>query len=780
MKNSFFRRLKPVIELPFLPIWLAPVILFSPLLFTGRPMFWGAVFLQFTPWRVIAFDQIFAGYTPLWNPFSGMGAPLVANYQSAIFYPPNWTLLPVYRYGGVDSLALGETWLVVLHLIWAALGMVFLLKQLGCGNFAQTLGALAFSLSGYLVARSSFLSINAAVAWLPWILLCCERMLADRRWSFRNIASGGIVIGMLLLAGHAQTAFYSLILSTCWVIYRGIWSGWERIAKTFFYWIEMVLLGCMLSAIQLLPTAEYLIQSQRASEIGYEYAVNYSFLPWRFLTLLLPNLFGTPANGTYMLRADAYWEDAIYIGVLPLCLAFGAIIFTLVKRDKGEEWTDRTRLIGFLGLSSVLAALIALGKNTPLFPFLYRNIPTFDLFQAPARWMIWLVLASSLIAGFGADAWRAPGKRARSWLNRVMMLGVTIILATMLGGWLIAALPKPFIIAFLTFGVSILIIALLAKHLPGAQKDNDQKQIIWRWLVIVFVSTDLLLANWQLNPAAEKGLYSMATSAARSARSWVGEGRLYIDSEDLSLLQYQEFFNFRDFRMEGKFKYIANALLPDANLYGGLASINNFDPLVPGRFATLMTRLENSDSQTRQKLLIQLGVTLIEQPVTDQQTVRFKPLEGAARIRWVNCAVGVGDGEAALEMLFKQAARAGTQKPVILEDSSITTGDCNDIFNNITIIKELPGELSVQVTSPVEGWLVISDTNFPGWAGWLDGKPVDIHQADYLFKAVKVPAGQHTIRMAYQPKSFWLGLGLSALCLVFLLLFSKIGRDQFK
>ncbi len=176
------------------------------------------------------------------------------------------------------------------------------------------------------------------------------------------------------------------------------------------------------------------MQSQRASEIGYEYAVNYSFLPWRFLTLLMANLFGTPADGSYLLKADAYWEDAIYIGLLPVCLAFAALIMAFMKK-KANDAPSRRGLTIFLAILALIASLIALGKYTSLFPFLYKYIPTFDLFQAPARWMIWLVFALSLMAGFGADEWRKPGKRGRFWLNLSLALGITMTFISIVAGY---------------------------------------------------------------------------------------------------------------------------------------------------------------------------------------------------------------------------------------------------------------------------------------------------------------------------------------------------------
>ena len=69
---------------------IAPVLLFLPALVTGKVLFWGTPVMQFIPWKYLAFESLRAGYLPLWNPFNGMGAPLLANYQLAFFYPPSW------------------------------------------------------------------------------------------------------------------------------------------------------------------------------------------------------------------------------------------------------------------------------------------------------------------------------------------------------------------------------------------------------------------------------------------------------------------------------------------------------------------------------------------------------------------------------------------------------------------------------------------------------------------------------------------------------------------
>lgn len=59
-------------------------------LLLGEVFFWGLPALQFYPWREYALALLRAGHLPLWNPYSGAGAPLLANYQSALLYPPAW------------------------------------------------------------------------------------------------------------------------------------------------------------------------------------------------------------------------------------------------------------------------------------------------------------------------------------------------------------------------------------------------------------------------------------------------------------------------------------------------------------------------------------------------------------------------------------------------------------------------------------------------------------------------------------------------------------------
>jgi hypothetical protein len=67
-----------------------------------------------------------------------------------------------------------------------------------------------------------------------------------------------------------------------------------------------------------------------------------------------------------------------------------------------------------------------------------------------------------------------------------------------------------------------------------------------------------------------------------------------------------------------------------------------------------------------------------------------------------------------------------------------------------------------RVTSNVPVLVVFEETYYPGWHARLDGEPVTIWKANYAFRGVVVPPGEHIIAMDYYPRTFDLGWKISA------------------
>jgi hypothetical protein len=72
-----------------------------------------------------------------------------------------------------------------------------------------------------------------------------------------------------------------------------------------------------------------------------------------------------------------------------------------------------------------------------------------------------------------------------------------------------------------------------------------------------------------------------------------------------------------------------------------------------------------------------------------------------------------------------------------------------------------PEQVVVDATAREDGYLVLMDTFYPGWTAEVDGKPAPIERADYLFRSVFLPQGQHRVVFKYAPSSFQTGVLVS-------------------
>ncbi len=834
-------------------VWAAPVVLLAPVWLVGKALFWGTPSLQFVPWRWIAGQMLEHAALPLWNPWSGMGAPLLANYQSALLYPPNWLLLIAQAAGEWMSVGSGsegqrlslglaawaQTWLVIFHLGWASWGMVRLSQRLGMKPLAQNISALSFGLSGYLVARAGFLSINAAAAWLPWSILAVESIIRPKpnEHPLRLWINSSVSFALLLLAGHAQTAWYILLLAMIWVIVRTptpaprrkggrLTVGFNTLAARLPGLARSIaisgmcgLVAVLLSAAQLLPTAEYLLQSQRAAQVDYRLAMTYSFWPWHFITLLAPGFFGSPVSGDYWGYAN-YWEDAVYIGILPALLALVAIS-RLFRKSTAEpsQSSEQTRpLVQFLVVIVSVSFLLALGENTPVFPWLYRHVPTFDMFQAPARFSLWAVFGLALLAGVGVEQWRRPVGSGVYWLRLGSMGAMAVTVGAGLAWLFLGDVSPTFIRAAALAGLWGTCAGLLGLTAPVGVEKKDSRtqdpilrrlllriapllikagtfpekgsmhsrpmpswwrtisepikrhfQARWEAVVVLVVAVDLLVAGFGLNPGVDLEFYSAPGEAALTVKNLAQDARLYLPAEDERKLKFDLFFRFDTFHPEVEWRALREVLLPNLNLVDGISSVNNFDPLVPGRYDRWMQALEEVAPDQRRVMLNLMSVGVVEDMVmTPNALVEFESLPAARRWRWLPCARFANHEDSAWQQVM-QAGEKLLDEYVVIEgyvSAGVADKTCEVGRNapaQIARISENANFLELQISSPAPGWLLVADTWYPGWRAYVNQTETRLFLGDYLFRAVWLPRGEHTVTLRYSPQSFRVGAIVSSI-----------------
>ncbi|HPV07918.1 MAG TPA: YfhO family protein [Aggregatilineales bacterium] len=723
-------------------------------LFLGEVLFWGLPLLQFYGWREMAFDLLRGGQLPLWNPLVGNGAPLLANYQTAIFYPPNWLYLILPTEYAMGFVAL-------LHVVWAGLGVMAYTRRLGVERLGQGVAGLAYALSGYVISRFGVLTITSTVAWLGWLLWAVEGLVrAGERAGARRAGWLAAIVALMLLAGHAQTSFYGLLLAGAYAVTRVVGrreAGQRSVAgsvlRPLAFALGAVVLGVMIAAVQLIPTFELMQTSHRAGGVDRLAALSYSFWPWHFLNFALPGMFGSPATGDYW-GYGVYWEDAVYIGLLPLVLAVRAL-WVWWQARRGTH-SPAQSVVPFYALMVVPVTVLALGWHTPVFPWLFDHVPTFDLFNAPARWMVLVVFGLSVLAGIGASDWHAA-RESGGWPGIGTVIGVALLIAGFAAGRMLGDLVKPsFVRSTLRLGVAVVLTGVVGLLLQ-AIRQRPHWRPAWEVAVLALIAADLVTAHWGLNPTIDSAIYHTRSAAVDLIPD--GTRTLILPADDYDA-KYEVLLDLDNFRADdaAHWRAVRESLIPNLPMLDGAASASNFDPLLVGHHAALLKEIEALDGEEGLARMAQLnaGLLLSLTPRADL------PLAGRAGPLY---AYTIPDP-------WPRAALATC-------DAGGETLSCERVPDGAArIVVDEPSRVVITTRSVRPAWLVLVDTDYPGWRASLDGEPVTIYRANGAFRAVEVPAGEHEVAFEYRPASVRIGGVVSAAALLVLARLLAPRRDK--
>ncbi len=357
-----------------LALGLLILLAFWPIGPAGRVIAGGDLFTYFYPYWAEGARALRAGRLPLWNPYLFMGVPLLANSQAGVLYPlnwPLWLLLPPHA---------ALHWSALLHLWLAGSGTyLYARAALRVGRLGAWAAGVAFALGGYLGAQVEHVNQLQALSWFPWALLLYERAVDRGDGRCWRGALGGLAIGigLMLLAGHTQSAFIGLMgLGVNALIPRPRVPLGRRLGVL----AGAAALGALLAAVQLIPTAELARYSVRSGGLPFNERVSFSLSPLYLARALLPG-YGQPV-------APEHLEYVAFIGVTGLLLALHASRFTL---QLPPLW---------LSLSGLF---LALGLYNPLYLLLARFVPGFAHFRAPARWLALWAFGAAALAGIGLD-----------------------------------------------------------------------------------------------------------------------------------------------------------------------------------------------------------------------------------------------------------------------------------------------------------------------------------------------------------------------------------------
>ena len=767
---------------------------FSALLFSptwGKVLFYRDLFLWSYPGIHFFQESLRAGELPLWSPHFFLGYPFLAEMAYAILYPLSLIQL-LFAVPLAMKLYPAVHYLLTGYLMWR------LLREWRLNQAAALFGALTWMASGYLVSMSLNFNYLAPACWYPGVLWCGHRLLQTRgrRWFLAT----GLVWALVLLSGDPQAFLLSGVLL---VLYAGLGGQTFLSVRTSGARTALPLLalaGALTSLLvmaQFLPSLEFGAWCTKVRGFEFEHATQWSFHPLRLLEFIWPEMWGPiypPENfwGPFLgARSSIPWAGVIYLGQLPLLLALAAC-----RRY-------RERPIGFLVLVLVLSFLLALGYYSPFYRLVWELVAPYRIFRYPEKHLSLVTFALAGLAAFGFQRLLAPEQEAarrcflRTWIPLTALLTAAFLvlflglgpLAQFLSDYLRrtyqyptstyfirASLPHALGRAPLVAGAYLIVWLLSLKVAPLRRRLGP--------ILILITALDLLGVDRGQIIVTDPSLFSSESAAVRILRrAQAGareQFRIFRSTKILIPLHLTQPAGLSP--AERKIFWNRDTLLSNIEVLDGLQNIYGYDPAELNylrRFSSHTPSIEIFQMLNLKYLLDGLaqgefspmpGLSVVgEDPEINLRV--WLNRDCFSRAYFVDGVLPAQDEWQFLDSLYVANLR---RQVILLQPSAPASAGSRLIPARITSYQNR--EVVIEITNPVTGHLVLSDTYFPGWTAAVDGRPVRILRANYLVRAVPLEPGSHQVIFTYRPWPWRIGATASMVSLLLVAVALLLGR----
>ncbi len=774
---------------------IATAVFFWDALLMRGTFFVQDVMVQNYPFRDFFAKALKDFQFPLWHPGINGGFPLFAEGQAGALYPLNLLL------GLLSPTHVGLNLSVILHTWIAAAGTYCFLRVLRCVPSAAMTAAVTYAFSGFLIVRAMSQNYQAVAAWFPVLFLLAELALSRRRpWVWLSVMTA--VVGLQFLAGHPQATVYGLVAASLYGVIRGLTTG-ARCSRIVAF-VAVPAMGAAVAAVQLLPTWELVQLSGRGEGLSWETFVSMSLPPERLITLFLPNFYGNSSLGTYWAQEQGFFIQLCpYIGIIPLFLGLSA------ARNRTDVPT-----VFFVALC-VLALLLSLGKYTTLYNLIYQ-LPGLSSFRIPTRFLLWWALGGAVLAGLGLDRLLGGGggstsipRSSRGWTvgwGIILIVGLGCMLwlnrhafPSEIGQWLTRSseADTPLIRFSRELGWDLLrLLAMTAAALVVFSWFPRGKRRSWAWGVVALVFVDLYGFGARFNPLIPDEVYTRVPASAQiilertqaeadsvhlppaagfrivsmiSERSSPYDWHSGWAVDNTSYLRYPETLRMYSGTLYG----LANTLpgWSPLHLRSQWQFVRGYPQLLPianARFLISHKKLQDNELRS-----IHDGVVRVYEDPT--VLPRAYVVEADTVIT-----------EALPRIRFMRSDEFGPARQVVLSQRpwerrirqarSVDGRGGGAYAARITLYQ--PEEVRVDLGHHGAGLLVLSDTHYPGWRAWVDGREVPIAQANHVFRAVQVKAGDREVVFRFESMSFRVGAGISLLSALLVLLGAWKARNR--
>lgn len=558
-------------------------------------------------------------------------------------------------------------------------------------------------------------------------------------------------------------------------------------------------------------------EDQTDSGLERSYITAWSYGIDETMTFLIPNVKGGASvplsmSSTAMKEADPqmgqmgvygaftqYWGEQpgtsgpVYLGAL-VCMLFVLALVTVPNRNP-MKWA--------LLAAGLLTLLLGWGRNfMPFTDFFIDHVPMYSKFRTVASILVVVEFVVPFIALWGLREWARKPKKMPVYVATVFTVVICLIYVASpgLGHDLVSTGDKSAVAQYVSAGYfdqgfADSILASLSE-MRAALVTADA----WRSILIILVGAALML--WYVKKADKNGgTLSVSQAGALSCMllavclidMWQVNKRylnddMFVEPKGVARIQKTDADNYilsksgtgRDYRVLN----FTVSTFNDNNTSAFYSSIGGYHAAKLRRYQELIEAYIQPEMKNVYKALqsAQLDtVAMVQQgtpyPIYDFSAVNtdsLYPVINMLNTRWF--ILGAGEkgelklpventrayGNAWFVRDVKWAANANEELDALgkvdLRHAAVVAKDdfgflkpCGD--GSVKLTSYAANEARYEVESTKGGVVVFSEVYYPGWTATVDGSATEVARANYVLRAINVPAGKHEVVFSFNPKS---------------------------
>ena len=703
------------------------------------------------------------------------------------------------------------------------LGFYILLRAFDFRAWMAALGAIIWAFSSYF-----FIIIAAGHIWKFITLAYIPPTIAGMVLCYRGkCLTGGLLtaffVALQIMSNHVQMTYYFLFVMLFMAIAYGVKAFRENAlvnyAKRTGVLVVAGLLGVCVNLSNLYHTYEYSKESMRGkselvkensanqtdSGLERDYITQWSYGIGETFSLLVPNVKGgasvplaanekamekaNPMYGSIYSQLGQYWGEQpgtsgpVYVG------AFVMFLFIL------GLFVVKTPMKWALLAATVLSILLSWGKNfMPFTDFFIDYVPMYNKFRAVSSILVIAEFTIPLLAMLALkEVVTTPAiikERKKDFLISFELTGGLALL--------FAVMPKVFFPQYVSSMEMNALQSIPADQLVPLLANLEEVRMslftadAWRSFFIILVGVGLVWA-YGMGKLKETVLIG-ALAVLCLVDMWDVNKRYLYDGQFVEKqVQTQGFQQtetdkmiLEDQSLDYRVLNLASNTFNENNTAYWHKSVGGYHAAKLRRYQEMIEEHISGEMGGLFKAVADAGgdtekLDASEFPVLNMLNTKYFifPLQGGQTVPLPN-PYALGNAWFVDEVKYVGNANEEIEAIHGLEPSQVAVVDKkfesvvksvpSDSTATIELVAYEPNYLKYEVNSEKGGTVVFSEIYYPGWQSTVDGEEVPHGRADYIFRAMNVPAGKHVVEFRFDPKSLHLtetiafvALGLLAL-----------------